>query len=115
MVIVKDLKPIKKDDGQVFYCLIVEGVIEPMRSDKTGRLYFSKPRATVATTLDEKACKQAIGTSFEGDVQKVMCEPYDYTIEGTGETIKLSHRWEYVDPTLEIIDKHMVKDKETIK
>jgi hypothetical protein len=115
MVIVKDLKPIKKDDGQIFYCLILEGNVEPVRSEKTGRVYFTARRATVPTTLDEKACKAVIGANFPGEVSKVKCDPYDYKIEQTGETIQLSHRWEYQDPALEILEKHMVKEKETIK
>ncbi|MCR8667086.1 hypothetical protein NO995_05290 [Aestuariibaculum sp. M13] len=115
MVIVKDLKPISKDDGATFYCLIVEGSMEPVRSERTGRMYFTARRATVPTTLDEKACKAAIGTTFEGDVKKVPCDPYKYIIEDTGEEVELTHRWEFVDPATEIMDKHMVKDKQTIK
>jgi len=115
MVIVKDLKPITKSDGEKFYCLIVEGKMEPVRSEKTGRIYFTARRATVPTTLDEKACKAALGTTFEGNVGKVECEPYKYTIEETGEVIELSHRWEFVDEALEILEQHMVKPKSKIK
>ena len=81
MVIVKDVKTITKDDGEKFYALVLEGSVEPVRSKKTGRIYFSARKATVPTTLDEKACKSIIGTTFKGDVQKVECEPYAYTIE----------------------------------
>ena len=115
MVIVKDLKPITKSDGETFYCLIVEGSVEPVRSEKTGRIYFTARRATVPTTFDQKTCKKVIGTEFEGEVRKVECDPYLYTIEDTGEEIELSHRWEFQDESLEMLEKHMVKEKETIK
>jgi hypothetical protein len=115
MVIVKDVKPITKDDGETFYALIVEGSVEPVRSKKTGRIYFSARKATVPTTMDEKACRSAIGAKFEGEIQKVVCEPYDYTIESTGETIQLDHRWEFVDESLEVVEKHLIKEKEIIK
>ena len=115
MVIVKDLKPIKKKDGETFYALIVEGSVEPVRSEKTGRIYFSTRRATVPTTFDERTCKKVIGTEFEGEVRKKVCEPYKYIIEDTGEEIELSHRWEFVDESLEMLEKHIVKVTETIK
>lgn len=38
----------------------------------------------------------------EGTIRKVPTEPYEYTIEATGEIIELSHRWEFVDPALEM-------------
>lgn len=115
MVIVKDLKPIKKKDGETFYCLIVEGSVEPVRSEKTGRIYFTARRATVPTTFDQKTCKKVIGAEFDGDVVRVACDPYEYTIEDTGEIIELSHRWEFQDENLEMLEKHMVGEKETIK
>lgn len=58
MVIIKDLKPIKKKDGETFYALVVEGSVEPVRSEKTGRIYFTARRATVPTTFDEKTENQ---------------------------------------------------------
>ena len=109
MVTIKDLKTIKKDDGEEFYCLIVEGGIQPVKSQKTGRMYFTTRTATVPTTFDLKTCKKVIGTSFEGEVRKVACDPYDYTIEDTGETIELKHRWEFIDDTLDVLEEHVVE------
>mgnify|MGYP001822874917 CR=1 FL=1 len=115
MVIVKNVKPIQKKDGETFYALIVEGSVEPVRSGKTGRIYFTVKRASVPTTFDEMTCKRAIGSQFEGEIRKVNCDPYKYIIEDTGEEIELSHRWEFVDESIEVLEKHMVKKKETIK
>ena len=115
MVIIKDLKPITKGDGTTFYALIVEGSVEPVRSEKTGRIYFTARRATVPTTFDKQTCEKVIGTEFNGDVRRVECDPYDYTIETTGETIELSHRWEFMDESLEVLENHMVKSRQKVK
>ncbi len=113
MVTIKNVKTITKNDGEKFHCLICEGNVEPAISASSGRIYFTVRHATVPTTFDEKTCKSLIGAEFNGDIKKVECEEYDYTIEDTGETIKLSHRWEFVDESLELLEKHMVKEKET--
>ena len=37
-----------------------------------------------------------MGTKFKGSIVRVEAEPYDFTIQDTGEVIKLAHRWDYV-------------------
>lgn len=115
MVTIKNYKTITKDDGEKFYALILEGGIEPVLSQKTGRTYFTARTATVPTTFGEETCKSAIGTQFLGVIKKVECEPYEYTLQNTEETIELSHRWEYVDDNLQVLSEHVVKDTETIQ
>lgn len=115
MVTIKNFKTIKKADGEEFHCLIVEGGIQPVRSQKTGRIYFTTRTATVPTTFDLRTCKKVVGTSFVGEVKKVPCEPYQYTIEDTGEVIDLNYRWEFVDDTLDILEQHVVGETEKIK
>ena len=50
-----------------------------------------------------------MGVDFEGTIRKVETAPYEFTIEETGEIIELSHRWEYVDPALEL-EEQVVED-----
>lgn len=115
MVTIKNYKTIKREDGEQFHALILEGGIEPVLSQKTGRTYFTVRSATVATTFGEETCKSAIGSTFPGVIKKIDCEPYDYTVKDTGEIIELSHRWEYVDDNLQVLRDHVVKDTKKIK
>jgi len=115
MVTIKNFKSITKSDGEKFFALIVEGGVQPVKSQKTGRMYFTTRTATVPTTFEEKTCKSVLGTQFNGEIKRVDCEPYDFTIEETGEVITLSHRWEYVDENLEILDSHVIKETQKIK
>lgn len=115
MVTIKDYKTITKDDGEEFFALIVEGGVEPVTSQSTGRTYFTVRKAVVSTTFDEESCKAAIGTQFPGVIRKVEVEPYNYTIKDTQETIELSYRWEYVYDNLQVLKDHVVKDKESIQ
>tara|TARA_R110000796_G_scaffold37722_4_gene95169 strand:+ start:35423 stop:35770 length:348 start_codon:yes stop_codon:yes gene_type:complete len=115
MVSIKNFKAITKTNGEMFYALVVQGGVEPTRSENTGRMYFTTRTATVPTTFDEDTCKSIIGTTFNGEIRKIDCEPYDYTIESTGEIVKLSHRWEYVDENLKALNDHVIQKTEKIK
>jgi hypothetical protein len=52
-------------------------------------------QASISTTFDEDTCKSLIGEEIPGSVVKVETDPYEYTVQDTGEVITLSHRWEY--------------------
>lgn len=115
MVTIKNYKTIKKNDGEKFFALVLEGGIEPVLSQRTGRTYFTTRSATVPTTFGEETCKSAIGTEFNGIIKKIDCDPYNYIVQDTGETIELTHRWEYVDENLQVLKDHVVKDTKKIK
>lgn len=102
MVTVKEIKKAENSKGEAFYGLIVQSGAMPVKSKKTGRVYITAKTAFVSTTFDEKTASSLIGVEFEGTIRKVETEPYDYKIEATGEIIQLAHRWEYVDPALEM-------------
>ncbi|WP_435136763.1 hypothetical protein [Formosa sp. A9] len=110
MVTIKNYKAVKNKSGEQFFLLVVEGGVEPVKSTKTGRLYFTTRTATVPTTFDESTCKSVIGTTFDGQIKKVACEPYKYVVEATGEEIELSHRWEYIDESLEVLNNHVIQE-----
>ena len=101
-VTVKEIKKATNSKDEEFYGLIVQSGAVPVKSKQTGRVYLTAKTAFVATTFDEETASSLIGEQFEGSIRKVPTDPYEYTIEETGEIIELSHRWEYFDPALEM-------------
>jgi len=102
MVTVKEIKKAENSNGEEFYGLIVQSGAMPVKSQQTGRIYFTAKTAFVATTFDESTASSLIGAEFEGIIKKVPTAPYEYTIEETGEILTLTHSWEYIDPALEM-------------
>jgi hypothetical protein len=101
-VIVKEIKRAKNSSGEEFYGLIVQSGAMAVKSKKTGRVYLTARTAFIATTFDEETASSLIGAEFDGTIKKVQTDPYEYTIQETGEVLELSHRWEFVDPALEM-------------
>jgi len=95
MVKIIDFKVRRNSSDEDFYVLVVQGGIKPIISKETGKVYLTNSRANVPTTFDVETCEELIGEKLEGSIEKVECEPYEYTIESTGEVIELSHRYEF--------------------
>ena len=95
MVTIINYKERQREDGTLFFVLEVQGGIEMIKSAKTGLYYASAKRATVSSTFDEATCNALIGTQIPGAIQKVPCDPYEYTVQESGEIITLSHRNTY--------------------
>ena len=91
----------QKLDGEKFYSLSIQGGIEMVRSQQTGSFYATARKARVTTTFDEATCESLIGTEIPGRILKVECEPYEYTVEETGEVIELNYSYEYQPDELE--------------
>jgi hypothetical protein len=85
------------EEGKVFFTLELQGGIEIVKSQETGKSYMTARKANMSCTFDELTCQSLIGTELPGSVRKVECEEYEYTIKDTGEVITLSHRFEYVE------------------
>jgi hypothetical protein len=64
---------------------------------RTDKFYVTARKASISSTFDELTCQALIGTELPGKVEKVNCEPYEYTIKDTGEVIVLTHRFDYVE------------------
>jgi hypothetical protein len=109
MVTIVNFKTFTKEDGEDFYGLVVQGGIEVVKSQQTGKTYFTAKTATVSTTFDEQTCAGLIGTKLDGHVQKVECDPYDYTVKDTGEIIELHHRYDYVSEEDYVIETNLVQ------
>jgi hypothetical protein len=85
------------EEGKQFFTLELQGGIEIVKSQETGKSYMTARKANMSCTFDELTCQSLIGTELPGSVRKVECEEYEYTIKDTGEVITLSHRFEYVE------------------
>ena len=96
MVRIIDFKVRMNGEGEPFNALIVQGGVELVRSKETGLFYATAKKTSIPSTFDDKTCESLIGQELPGSVEKVECEPYEYTDESTGEVITLSHRWVFV-------------------
>ena len=105
MVRIINYKEKTSDEGKTFFLLQLEGPIEILKSKATGKSYATAQRAYLSTTFDEVTCKALLGSELDGSIQKVECDPYEYTIESTGEIKSLNHRYEYVKEVSESIVK----------
>jgi len=83
-------------EDKEFFVLEVQGGIEMVKSQKTGNFYATAKKATIPSTFDDLTCQALIGTQMSGNISKVECDPYEYTIRDTGEVITLHHRFVYV-------------------
>ena len=99
MVKITNYKLRQSLDGKSFFVLIVQGGVEIARS-ASGNVYATVKSASVPTTFDESTCKSLIGSELPGRIEKVSCEPYEYTVQETGEVILLTHRYEYMEQEL---------------
>ena len=79
-----------------FYSLILQGGLEMVKSQETGRYYATAKKASITSTFDEATCKSLIGSDIPGSIQKQKCEPFEFVNSDTGEVMKLDHRWVYV-------------------
>jgi hypothetical protein len=81
--------------GEKFNVLILQGDVELVQSADTGRFYATARKTSISATFDQATCKMMIGRTLPGSIIKQTCDPYDYTIQQTGEVIQLSHRYGY--------------------
>lgn len=103
MVQITDYKVYKKENGEEFFSLIVQGGVEAVVSKETGRTYLTARTARVSCTFNETTCLSLIGTSLPGKIVQLEVEPYEFTIEETGEVIQRNHRYEYMSDENAII------------
>lgn len=89
------------EDGREFFILVLQGGIEMVKSQETGRFYLTARKAGISSTFDENTCKSLVGSEIPGCIVKVKCEPYTYVVKETGEELTLTHRYEYSDSEVE--------------
>lgn len=95
MALIVDYKQRENQEGKPFYALILQGGIEMVES-RNGKMYATARKASMPSTFSEEACKALLGQEIKGDIIKKECEPYEYQIQETGETVMLNHHYEFV-------------------
>jgi hypothetical protein len=95
MVTIVDYKLRMADSENPFYALLVQGGVEMVRSKETGKFYATARTASIPSTFNEEQCMAVLGTKLPGKIERVACEPYEYTIAETGEVISLDHSFVY--------------------
>ena len=96
MVTIIDYKKRINSEGTEFNALILQGGLEMVKSHDSGNYYATAKTASIASTFTDEVCEKLIGQEIPGSIQKVSCEPFEYTIKESGEIITLEHRWVYV-------------------
>jgi hypothetical protein len=82
-------------DGREFIALELQGDFELVKSEQTGRYYATAKRCSISSTFNEDTAKQLIGTKYPGTIIRVQREAYEYVIPETGESITLTHGYEF--------------------
>lgn len=85
----------KNKQGEHFIALDLIGSLELVQSQNTGRFYATVRKCSIPSTFDEEVAKMMIGSKIEGDIVRVPCDPYEYTVKRTGETISLAYTYSY--------------------
>ena len=99
MVKISGYQERKTSDGKkTFIVLELEGELQFLTSQITGKQYASVLKCTMPCTFDEETAKQLVGTTLPGTIEKTSCEPYDYTNPTTGDTTTLDYRYAYKAP-----------------
>lgn len=110
MVRIISYKTRQREDGTNFNLLEVQGGIEMVLSQKTNQYYATAKKTFISSTFDEETCKALIGTELQGSVQKEDCEPYEYVIKETGESIIMQHRFVYIPDNITSSTMRLGKD-----
>ena len=95
MVIVKNYHLREGDRGD-YVTLELEGDMELVQSQNTGRFYATARRCYIYSTFDEATASRMIGSQMPGRIVRIACEPYEFTIPESGEVVTLAHSWDYV-------------------
>lgn len=95
MVIVKRYH-LREGEESDYITLELEGDLELVQSQNTGRFYATARRCFIYSTFDEVTAMRMLGSEMPGKIIRVQREPYEYTIPETGETVTLTHGWDYI-------------------
>jgi len=97
MVTIIDFVKRQNKEGKEFNALILQSGIELVKSRETQRWYATAKKTSITSTFDDAVCQGLIGQQIPGSVQRVECEPYEFTVKDTGEVLTLTHRWVYLN------------------
>ncbi len=95
MVTVTNCLERQRKDGTSFAVLEISGGVELVQSQATQRYYATLRKCTIPFTGTLETAKLMIGQKIEGEIVRVICEPYEFTNPRTGEIVHLQHSWAY--------------------
>lgn len=95
MVTVTNCLERQRKDGTSFTVLEISGGVELVQSQTTQRFYATLRKCTIPFTGTLETAKLMIGQKIEGEIVKVIVEPYDFANPRTGEVMRLQHGWAY--------------------
>jgi len=78
-----------------YVSLELVGDPELVQSSNTGRFYATQRRCFVSATFDIDTAQMMLRKQMPGIIERVECEPYEYTLPETGEVIMMGHRYDY--------------------
>ena len=87
MVKIVDYKLSENQDGKEFVSLKIQGGIEAIQSQQTGRFYLTAKTCFIPSTFDLRAAEALIGSEMPGKVSRVDSDSYQYTVKETGEVL----------------------------
>ena len=103
MVTVTSYAVRENSEGEKFIALILNGGVEAVKSQQTGKFYITSRKCSIPSTLSEDHAKALIGTQMPGTIQRVPCEPYEF-ITDSGDNIELDFSYEYSDEAESIVE-----------
>ena len=95
MVTISGYKVRENKEGNSFVALELTGSVELIQAAASGNWYATVRKCSMPSTLDETVAKLSVGQQMAGDIVRVPCESYSYTVKRTGETISLGYRYGY--------------------
>jgi hypothetical protein len=91
-------------EGKSFVALHLQGDMEMVQSQETGKFYATAKKCFITSTFDEPTAQTLIGQKMPGSIERVQCNPYEYTVPETGESIMLAHSYQYVPENKQAAD-----------
>ncbi len=95
MVTISGYKVRENKEGNTFVALVLTGSVELIQSAQSGNWYATVRKCSMPSTMDETVAKLSVGQQMPGNIVRVACESYSYTVKRTGETISLGYRYGY--------------------
>ena len=95
MVTVSEVRQLKNGKDELFPVLIITGDLEIRTSKTSGKPYAAIAKMSIPCAFDEKTAHTMIGKQLKGEIQRVECEPYEYTNPDTAEVVTLTHTYQY--------------------
>ena len=75
--------------------IVLQGKVVVAISETTGRPYLTARKSAIPFTFSDEYAESLVGAQLPGDIERIECEEYEFTVPGTKKKIQLTHRFEY--------------------